>query len=99
VLNLRVRFGLPRQAPTPQTRLIFVRVHNRVVALTADSAREFRRIPAETIRPIESTLQGIDRNYVTGVATVRERLVLLLDIAAILRVEETVAPAAAVANS
>src|SRR3954468_2917446 len=45
-LNLRVRFGLPRQAPTARTRLIFLVVQDRVVALIVDAAREFRKIPA-----------------------------------------------------
>src|SRR6185312_1475266 len=72
-INLRARFGLPRREPTPQTRLIFLQVQQRVVALIVDSAREFQRIPAETIRPIQQTLVGIQGNYVEGVATVKQR--------------------------
>jgi purine-binding chemotaxis protein CheW len=94
-LNLRVRFGLPRAERTARSRLIFLKAHERVVALVVDAAREFRRIPAETLRPIEQTLHGIEGNYVQGVATVNDRLVLLLDIAAVLRVDETLVPAAA----
>jgi purine-binding chemotaxis protein CheW len=44
-INLRVRFGLPRQPPTARTRLIFLRVRQRVVALIVDAAREFQTIP------------------------------------------------------
>ena len=43
-LNLRSRFGLPRVAHTERSRLIFVRIHERTVALIVDSAREFRSI-------------------------------------------------------
>ena len=32
-INLRVRFGLPRQEHTARTRLIFLKVQQRVVAL------------------------------------------------------------------
>lgn len=87
-LNLRVRFGLPRAAFTAATRLIFIQAHQRVVALIVDSAREFRSIPHDSIRPIEQTLTGIEGNYVLGLASVNERLVLLLDLAAVLRPEE-----------
>jgi purine-binding chemotaxis protein CheW len=87
-LNLRVRFGFPRAEPTPKTRLIFVRVHQRTVALIVDAAREFRTIPASSIRPIEETLHGIQGNYVQGVATLGERLVLLLDILAVLNLDD-----------
>jgi purine-binding chemotaxis protein CheW len=87
-LNLRTRFGFPREPHTPRTRLIFVRVHQRTVALIVDAAREFRKIPAATIRPIEETLHGINGNYVHGVATVSERLVLLLDVVAVLNLDD-----------
>lgn len=94
-LNLRVRFGLPRQAPTPGTRLVFLKVRERIVALIVDAARQFLTIPRESIRPIGQTLHGIEGNYVQGVATVKDRLILLLDVAAVLNPEEIVVPAGA----
>lgn len=93
-LNLRARFGLPRVPATGRTRLVFLKVQQRLVALVVDAAREFRKIPRESIRPIAETLHGIEGNYVKGVATVKDRLVLLLDVAAVLRVDETTPPAA-----
>jgi purine-binding chemotaxis protein CheW len=92
-LNLRVRFGLPRQPHTPRTRLIFLKVQERSVALIVDAAREFRAIPRTAIRPIEHTLEGIEGNYVKGVATVKDRLVLLLDVGAVLKLDEITVPA------
>jgi purine-binding chemotaxis protein CheW len=94
-INLRARFGLPRQAPTPRTRLIFLQVRQRIVALIVDSAREFQRIPRDSIRPIQETLVGIEGNYLEGVATVRGRSVLILDVGAVLTMEEIAPPSAA----
>ncbi|MDB6126797.1 MAG: CheW protein [Verrucomicrobia bacterium] len=94
-INLRARFGLPRQAPTARTRLVFLKVERRVVALIVDAAREFQRIPPESIRPIQETLVGIEGNYVGGVATVKGRNVLILDIGAVLTIEEISLPEAA----
>lgn len=91
-LNLRARFGLPRQAYDGSTRLIFLRVEERVVALIVDSAREFERIPAAEIRPVEATLVGVQGNYVEGVATVKARSVLILDVGKVLTLEETTLP-------
>ena len=91
-LNLRARFGLPRLPYDRQTRLILLNVQDRVVALIVDSAREFRRIPGNTVRPIEETLHGVAGNYVQGVATVKERMVLLLDVGAVLNPEEINVP-------
>lgn len=91
-LNLRVRFGLPREARTARTRLVFLKAHERVVALIVDSAREFRVIAQDAIKPVEQTLHGIRGNYVQGVATVRDQLVLLIDVSAVLAPEELELP-------
>jgi len=93
-INLRVRFGLPRQAHTPKTRLVFLNVRQRVVALIVDAAREFQRIPAELIRPIQETLVGIEGNYVEGVASVKNRSVLILNVGAVLTMDEIATPTA-----
>ncbi len=94
-INLRARFGLPRQPPTPRTRLIFLHVQQRTVALIVDAAREFRRIDSTAIRPIATTLVGINGNYVEGVATVHDRSVLILNLGAVLTLEEITLPAGA----
>jgi len=86
-LNLRTRFGLPAQAATVRTRLIFIKFQERTVALIVDSAREFRRVPAESIRATEAALHGIAGNYVQGVATISDRTVLLLNLAIVLDLE------------
>lgn len=91
-LNLRVRFGLPREAHTARTRVIFIRLEHRVVALIVDSAREFAPIPGEAIKPAEKKLHGIEGNYVEGTATVKGRLVLLLDLAAVLSHDDIPTP-------
>lgn len=93
-LNLRVRFGLPRQPYSGATRLVFLKLQQRTVALIVDAAREFRRIPESAVKPVTDTLQGLRGNYIKGVATLGERTVLLLDIAAVLTLEETAALAA-----
>jgi purine-binding chemotaxis protein CheW len=94
-LNLRQRFGLEPVPHTAATRLIFVRIHERTVALIVDSAREFRTIPPDAIRPVEHTLHGIDGNYVQGVATLHGRMVLLLDLLSVLNLDDPAPLAAA----
>lgn len=83
-MNLRVRFGFERQPHTLRTRLIVAQSRQRQVALIVDAAREFRSIPDESFRPIEETLSGVNGNYLRSVATVNDRLVLLLNLEAVL---------------
>lgn len=94
-INLRTRFGLARQESTSRSRLIFLKVRERVVALIVDSAREFQRITPDLIKPVQKTLVGIGGNYVEGVATVKNRSVLIVDVGAVLSVEEITPPTAA----
>src|SRR6185436_14880074 len=87
-LNLRARFGFPREKHTLKTRIVFVQVLQRTVGLIADSAREFKSIPPEAIRPIEETLTGIAGNYLKAVAKVNDRLLLLLDLEKVIDVND-----------
>ena len=100
-LNLRTRFGFAREAHTLRTRLVCVQLGERVVGLIVDAAREFLRIPAEMVRPIEQTLTGISGNYLRAVANLGERLILLLDLDAVLDVDlnEPAPPTAAPATA
>jgi purine-binding chemotaxis protein CheW len=98
-INLRVRFGLPRQDHTPRTRLLYLSVDGRIVALIVDAAKQFERIPAESIRPIQETLVGVNGNYVEGVASLGGRNVLVLDVGAVLTLEELTAAPGSEPNS
>ena len=83
-VNLRVRFGLPREEHTMRSRLIIVCLQQRLVGLIVDSAREFTTIPNDAIRPIGDALTGMSGNYLNGIASLGQRLILLLDLEATL---------------
>lgn len=93
-LNLRVRFGFPRESNTLRTRIIFTTVHDRTVGLIVDTARDFRNLPIDRIGPIEETLTGINGKYLKAVTTVEGRLVLILDLEAVLNVDDVQLPQA-----
>jgi purine-binding chemotaxis protein CheW len=87
-LNLRVRFGFPRKDPDMRTRVVFAQTQQRIVGLVVDSAREFRKIPATAVRPIEQALTGVAGNYLKGLTTIDNRLILILDLDAVLNLEK-----------
>ena len=91
-INLRVRFGFARAPYDLKTRLIVVTHADRVVGLIVDSAREFVKISADAIQPPPETLGGTSGNYLAGVATVADRVILILDVAGVLS-QATDAPA------
>jgi purine-binding chemotaxis protein CheW len=91
-LNLRVRFGFPRLENTVRTRIVFASVHGRTVGLIVDTAREFHNFPAESIRPIEETLTGVNGRYLKAVSKADDRLILIIDLEAVLNVDDVQIP-------
>ncbi|HEV2692886.1 MAG TPA: chemotaxis protein CheW [Verrucomicrobiae bacterium] len=92
-LNLRVRFGFPRKENNLRTRIVFATIHDRTVGLIVDSAREFKSFSGDSLRPIEKTLTGINDKYLTAVTKLGDKLVLILDLEAVLKVEDVELPA------
>jgi purine-binding chemotaxis protein CheW len=84
VLNLRARFGFDRVPHDLRTRLVVVQSGERWVGLVVDSAREFTRIPAASIQPPSTAITSLSANYLEGVASLGDRLVLVLSIANVL---------------
>lgn len=83
-INLRARFGFERIPYDLKTRLIVVAHEARAVGLIVDSAREFISIAADAVQPPPASLSGTSGLYVSGIATVKERVILILDVAELL---------------
>ena len=84
VVNLRARFGFERAAHDLRSRLIVVQSAARLVGLIVDSAREFINIPPDAVQPPHEALAGMSGRYVEGVASIGDRLILILNLQRIL---------------
>ena len=83
-INLRVRFGFERVAPDLRSRLLVVQVQGRHVGLLVDSCREFLTIPQAAVQPPGDGLSGIGARYISGIATLDDRLIVILDLGTLL---------------
>jgi purine-binding chemotaxis protein CheW len=83
-VNLRRRFGFDRADYDLRTRLIVVSDAGRTVGLIVDSAREFVTIPADAIQPPPDALAGTSGRYLSGIVTLNDKVVLILDVAEVL---------------
>jgi purine-binding chemotaxis protein CheW len=79
IIALRKRFGLQEQPHDKQTRIVVLEVQNMVVGFIVDSVSEVLRIPANTVVP-PPRLGKIEREFVSGVGKLEDRLLILLDI-------------------
>lgn len=85
-LNLRVRFGFDKIPFDLRSRLLVVNVGGRVVGLLVDTAREFIRIPASSIQPPPEGITGLSGKYLEGIASIKGRLILVLNLEAVIDV-------------
>jgi purine-binding chemotaxis protein CheW len=88
VVNLRARFGFARIGCDSKTRLIVVGLEGRTVGLLVDSAREFVTLAPESIKLPPEAMTGLSGKYLAGIATVGERVVLILEVNGVLNFQE-----------
>ncbi|MCT7952559.1 chemotaxis protein CheW [Ancylothrix sp. C2] len=88
-INLRLRFGLEKIKHNTGTRLIVTQIGNRTCGLIADTAREFISIPDSAIQPPPDTIKEATNRYISGIAFLKGRTLLILDPQQIINMENT----------
>jgi purine-binding chemotaxis protein CheW len=78
VIALRKRFGLEQAPPDKQNRIVVVEIQGTVLGFIVDAVSEVLRIPADTVEP-PPRLGLVEREYVSGVGKLSDRLLILLD--------------------
>ena len=77
-INLRARFGFDPAPLDVSARLLVAQSGSRAVGLLVDACREFMTVPGSAIHPPGDALSGESAAYVTGVASVGDRLIVVL---------------------
>ena len=89
VVDLRKRFGLTSIEITSDTRILVAEVEGREVGAIVDAVTEVMRIPANAIDD-PSTFASGETGCFLGIAKLEGRLVVLLDIAWVLTLENSI---------
>jgi purine-binding chemotaxis protein CheW len=84
IIDLRLRFGLDRVEYSPRTVVIVVRVEHqdkdRTVGLVVDAVSEVYNLSTAELRPPPDFGGAISSDFVTGLAMVEDKMVIVLDI-------------------
>jgi purine-binding chemotaxis protein CheW len=91
VVDLRLRFGLPSQEPTDETRIMVVNITGKTIGVIVDAVSEVLRISGDQISPAPPTVSGLGRDYLNGLVNLENRLLILLNIDKMLGEEESAA--------
>lgn len=84
VVDLRRRFSLPAIEKDNNTRIIVVELADKTVGFLVDRVQEVIRIETAVIEPPPDLATSIDAQYITGVAKLEDRLLILLDLSQVL---------------
>jgi len=90
-INLRLRFGFDKIPYDARSRLIVIHTGSRTAGMIADTAREFVSIPAKAIQAPPEAISSMSGRYIEGIATLGERIVLILNADQLLNATETIA--------
>jgi purine-binding chemotaxis protein CheW len=88
VMDLRKRFGSVAVPADKKNRILVVELDGKMIGLIVSSASEVLKIPPSDIEAPGSVFADGESNYVTGVGKLKGRLIILLDIARLLRQPE-----------
>ena len=89
IIDLRSRLGLYEKEADEKTSIIVVELANTAIGMIVDEVKEVLRIPSDITEPPPALVSGIDSDYITGVAKLENRLLILLDLDKILSLKET----------
>jgi purine-binding chemotaxis protein CheW len=99
VVDLRLKFGMPRNEPTDQTVIIVVQYElsgqSFTMGILVDQVLEVLSIEAAQIEPPPSFGAAVDADFIRGVGKSEERVIFLIDIGRVLSEREAAAMALA----
>ncbi|KJV27207.1 chemotaxis protein CheW [Luteibacter yeojuensis] len=88
VLDLRLRFGLTREEYTATTVCVIVMVAGRQFGVVVDAVSDVVEVAPSGIRPVPDMGTTVDTEYLKGLTSVGERMVLLLDVDRLLQPQD-----------
>ncbi len=80
IFDLRCRFGMGLTEATKMHVIIIVRVEDRMVGLLVDTVSDIIAIFSSEVQEIPRMDRNIDDEYLSGLVTVGDRMVALLDV-------------------
>ncbi|HEY1043825.1 MAG TPA: chemotaxis protein CheW [Telluria sp.] len=88
IIDLRIRFSLGEPSYDQFTVVVILKVRDRVIGLVVDGVSDVAELHAEQIKSPPDLGSTIDAGYVTGLATIGERMLILVDVERLLSGQE-----------
>ena len=80
IIDMRLKFNCALAEYNDFTVVIILNLRTRIVGVVVDSVSDVLELPADSVRPAPDIETGVDGNCITGLGSVAERMLILLDI-------------------
>ena len=84
VVDLRIKLGCEKVEYNGFTVVIVLNVRGRVVGAVVDSVSDVLELAGDLIKPAPEMNLSMDTSFITGIASVGERMLILMDIEALM---------------
>ena len=80
IVDMRIRFALGEPSYDQFTVVIILSIANRVMGMVVDSVSDVITLSPEQIRPAPEMGTALNTDYLIGLGTIDERMLILVDI-------------------
>lgn len=80
IIDMRVRFQLGEPTYGPFTVVIILHIGHRTVGIVVDAVSDVTILEPEQIKPAPDISGAMDTEYITGLGTIDDRMLILVDI-------------------
>ena len=88
IIDMRIRFNLGEATYNEFTVVIILNIGDRVIGMVVDAVSDVTSLKAEQVRPAPDFGTVLDTAYIDGLATVDERMIIVIDIEKLMTAED-----------
>jgi purine-binding chemotaxis protein CheW len=88
IVDLRIKFRLGKVEYDEFTVVIILNLGGRIVGMVVDGVSDVMNLQTNQIRSVPDIVASIDTKYVTGLASVEEKMFILVDIEQLMNSQE-----------
>ena len=88
IVDMRIKFRLGNVLYNEFTVVIVLNIAGRIIGMVVDGVSDVITLTPEQIRPAPELGTALDTQYITGLGTVDERMIILVDIERLMSAED-----------
>jgi purine-binding chemotaxis protein CheW len=80
IIDMRIKFNLDNVTYNELTVVIILNIAKRVVGMVVDGVSDVIALTSDQLKPAPEFSSSMDAQYITGLGTVDERMIIVIDI-------------------